>query len=97
MAHGRAQGGRKADEGAKEAAEGGADEEGGDDLSALIARSNGDGGEQDLQREGPWQGAPGEGLLDDVHAGSQIILAADKEGEQDDEKNLRQRRAGTDF
>ena len=86
-AHGRAQGCRKgADEGADKAAEGGADEEGGDDLSALIARGNGDGGEQDLQREGPGQGAPGEGLLDDVPCGSQIILAPDKEGEQDDEK-----------
>ena len=85
-AHGRAQGGRKADERSHEAAKGRADEKGGHDLSALIACGDGDGGEQDFQRKGPGQGVPGKGLLNDIHSGSQIVLASDKEGEQDDEK-----------
>ena len=76
-ADGCTQGGRKADEGAEEAAEGGADEKGGHDFPALIARCDGDGGEQDFQRKGPGKRVPGKGLFDDIHTGSQIILTPD--------------------
>ena len=52
-AYRRTQGCGQADERPEETAEGGADEKGGNDLSALVSRGDGDGGEQDLQRKRP--------------------------------------------
>lgn len=83
-ADGGAQRGVGADEGREQAAEGGPGEKRGHDLPALEAGPDGEGGEQDLQEESQRGGLAGQRPLDDVHAGPQIIVGLNQQGQQDE-------------
>ncbi len=83
-AYRRAQGCRKPQKGAYSAAEGGADEQGGYDFTALIAGGNRDDRKYHFEKKSPWQRIACQRLFNDRHARAKVILASDKEGEENE-------------
>ena len=88
-AYRRAQGCRKPQKGAYSAAEGGTDEQGGYDFTALIAGGNRDDRKYHFEKKSPWQRIACQRLFNDRHARAKVILAPDKEGEENEKDAAR--------
>lgn len=61
------------------------DEEGGDDLAAAEAGTEGEDGEEDFQQERIGRCLPGDGADDDLHTGAVVVGVAYGQSEQDDQ------------
>ena len=81
-AGGGAKRGGQAQQGRCGTAEGGADEEGGNDLAALVPGPEGEYGEENLEQEGPWGCVSRHGPGDHIHTGAVVVSGAHQQCEQ---------------